>query len=89
MAEAFKCYDPQETGFVDLETLRVMFTNLGFGDVTDEDLQILLETGDSDGDGRISLADFRGMVAFNEPDAPTNRQPEDGVEGEGAGASDE
>jgi hypothetical protein len=36
----------------------------GFGEITDEDLQILVETGDVDGDGKISLDDFRGMIDF-------------------------
>jgi len=65
MAEAFKAYDPQGTGYVDTEVLRNVFQNLGFGEITDEDLQILVETGDVDGDGKISLADFRGMIDFN------------------------
>jgi len=30
--------------------------------VTDADLAVLLETGDADGDGRISLEDFRGLT---------------------------
>jgi calmodulin len=68
VAEAFKCYDPQGTGFVDLETLRAMFSNLGFGEITDDDLLMLLETGDGDGDGRISLSDFRTMVSVNTAD---------------------
>mmetsp|Transcript_102486 Transcript_102486/g.293418 ORF Transcript_102486/g.293418 Transcript_102486/m.293418 type:complete len:103 (-) Transcript_102486:107-415(-) len=42
-----------------------MFQNLGFGEVTDEDLQILVETGDVDQDGKISLSDFRNMLDFN------------------------
>ena len=41
---------------------RFLFT--GFGEITDEDLQILVETGDVDGDGKISLDDFRGMIDF-------------------------
>mmetsp|Transcript_75686 Transcript_75686/g.152079 ORF Transcript_75686/g.152079 Transcript_75686/m.152079 type:complete len:206 (-) Transcript_75686:133-750(-) len=87
VAEAFKCYDPHSTGYVDLETLRAMFTNLGFGEVTDDDLQILVETGDSDGDGRISLADFRNMLTFNQPDKPAYGEftsTQDGLDGAAA-----
>uniref|UniRef100_A0A7S2C3J7 Calmodulin n=1 Tax=Florenciella parvula TaxID=236787 RepID=A0A7S2C3J7_9STRA len=65
VAEAFKVYDPEGTGFVDHKVLRDMFQNLGFGEVTDEDLQILVETGDVDQDGKISLSDFRNMLDFN------------------------
>ncbi|EKX44255.1 hypothetical protein GUITHDRAFT_95073 [Guillardia theta CCMP2712] len=60
--EAFKVYDPHETGYVDIEVLRSIFINLGFGEVTNEDVAVLIETADVDGDGKISLADFRKMV---------------------------
>ena len=63
--EAFKVYDPQDTGYVDLETLRSIFSNLGFGEVTAEDVAVLIETADTDGDGKIGLADFRKMVAHS------------------------
>ncbi len=62
VAEAFKVYDPHGTGYVDSEILRNIFQNLGFGDISDEDLQILIETGDGDRDGKISLKDFRNML---------------------------
>jgi calmodulin len=65
LAEAFKAYDPHGTGFVDTDVLRSVFQSLGFGEITDEDLQILVETGDVDGDGKISLEDFRKMIEFN------------------------
>lgn len=48
-----------------------MFQSLGFGEISDEDLQILVETADSDKDGKISLSDFRGMLSTSgdpEPD---------------------
>ncbi|CAN0050779.1 unnamed protein product [Scytosiphon promiscuus] len=61
VAEAFKAYDPSETGFVDLEILRSIFDNLGFGQLSDNDLAVLVEVADSDGDGRIGITDFRGM----------------------------
>ena len=59
---ARQVYDPQGTGFVDHETLRSIFENLGYGEITDEDLAVLVETADADGDGKISLDDFRGML---------------------------
>ena len=63
--EAFKVYDPHNTGFVDHETLRGIFENLGYGEITDEDLGVLVETADADRDGRISLEDFRGMLSMS------------------------
>lgn len=68
VAEAFKVYDPDGTGFVDTAVLRTIFKELGFGVVSDDDLQILVETGDVDGDGHISLADFRKMLDFDKQD---------------------
>lgn len=87
VAEAFKIYDPNETGYVrereqhthrsrqrerigsacadvpfpscllqiDLEVFREILSNLGFGDITDQDIQTLIDTADIDGDGRVSL----------------------------------
>ena len=62
--EAFKVYDPHDTGYVDIEVLKSIFTNLGFGEITADDVQVLIETADVDGDGRISLDDFRKMIKF-------------------------
>mmetsp|Transcript_10013 Transcript_10013/g.24913 ORF Transcript_10013/g.24913 Transcript_10013/m.24913 type:complete len:185 (+) Transcript_10013:29-583(+) len=68
--EAFKVYDPHGTGYVDNETLRRIFEDLGYGEITDEDLEVLVETADMDKDGRISLEDFRTMMGGS-------RNPED------------
>ena len=78
LAEAFKAYDPKGTGFVDAAVLRQVFEALGFGEITAEDMEILIETGDVDGDGKISLDDFRKMVDFDKGG---------GGEGGGAGAA--
>ena len=44
------------TGFVDPETLRGIFSNLGYGEITDEDLKVLVNTADADGDGALRSA---------------------------------
>ena len=64
VAEAFKVYDPQETGYVDTGVLRGIFEKLGFGTITEEDVKILIETADMDKDGKISLEDFRSILGF-------------------------
>lgn len=67
IAEAFKFYDPEGTGFVDLERLREIFSLLGYEDLTYGDLQILVECADADLDGKISLEDFRRLIPIHEP----------------------
>lgn len=62
VAEAFKAYDPDETGFISRDMLRYVFERLGYGALTEEDLDILIACADADQDGRINLADFRQML---------------------------
>lgn len=52
-------YDPEGKGFVDPDFLRNMFENIGFGRISDEDLSVLIEAADHDGDGQINVEDFR------------------------------
>jgi Ca2+-binding EF-hand superfamily protein len=47
--QAFTVYDPNNTGFVDIDTLKRVFTDLGFADITDEDVVVLVEASDVDG----------------------------------------
>ena len=63
--EAFKAYDPAGTGFIDTDTLRSIFESLGYGEMSDDDLLVLVETADVDKDGKISLDDFRRMLQFS------------------------
>ena len=62
--------------------MKAIFENLGFGEISKDDLAVLTETGDVDGDGRISLMDFRKMLDFNkEPEvsapAPSEEKAEE------------
>ena len=72
--EAFKVYDPSGTGFVDNDTLRSIFESIGYGEISDEDLGVLIETTDVDRDGRISLDDFRHMLRFHQGPLPDAEQ---------------
>eukprot|EP01062_Namystynia_karyoxenos_P082467 TRINITY_DN9298_c0_g2_i1.p2 TRINITY_DN9298_c0_g2~~TRINITY_DN9298_c0_g2_i1.p2 ORF type:complete len:197 (+),score=101.78 TRINITY_DN9298_c0_g2_i1:141-731(+) len=63
--EAFKVYDPHDSGFVDPEMLKQIMSRMGYGDMTKEDMEVLIKTADVDGDGKISLEDFRQMLNFN------------------------
>lgn len=62
VAEAFKLYDPDNTGFIQPKKLKEIFEVYGLGDVPDDDVEILGKAADVDGDGKISLADFRLML---------------------------
>ncbi|KAF0981486.1 hypothetical protein FDP41_012143 [Naegleria fowleri] len=64
--EAFKVFDPKDTGFVDEKHLKEMMEQLGLGPITTEDLKVLIETADKDGDGKISLEDFRSMTKISD-----------------------
>jgi calmodulin len=62
--EAFKVYDPNGTGYVDTEVLRQIMSRMGYGEMSKEDMEVLVKTADVDSDGRISLEDFRNMLAL-------------------------
>lgn len=62
--EAFRVYDPHDTGFVDVNCLKDFFKQLGYGELSDDDAKILLATADADRDGKINLEDFRQLVPF-------------------------
>ena len=72
-AEAFKVYDPDETGYVDTEILKGIFKKLDFGDITNEDLKVLVETADVDNDGKISIADFRDMLTSGKEESSDDK----------------
>lgn len=65
VAEAFRVYDPAKTGYVDTEELKAIMGRMGYGEMTPDDVEVLIKTADVDGDGRISLEDFRNMLNFN------------------------
>ncbi len=60
--EAFKLYDVNGDGFIDKYRLRDIFAAYGMEDMTREDVDILGKAADVDGDGKISLSDFRLML---------------------------
>jgi Ca2+-binding EF-hand superfamily protein len=60
--DAFAVYDPQGTGFADPAALRRIFEELGYGKITGEDLDVIIQCADADNDGKISLEDFRTLM---------------------------
>jgi Ca2+-binding EF-hand superfamily protein len=64
--DAFRVYDPNDTGYLDENALRGVLERLGYGEITKEDMEVLIRTADCDGDGRVSLEDFRHMLHENQ-----------------------
>ncbi|EKG04981.1 hypothetical protein TCSYLVIO_003953, partial [Trypanosoma cruzi] len=60
--EAFKIYDPQGRGVVDVEVLADIMKRIGLGELSQEELELLIQTADFDKDGNISLEDFRNLL---------------------------
>lgn len=73
--DAFKVYDPQDTGYVDLAVVQEFFQSLGFGELSEEDSKLIQEMGDADGDGKIGLEDFRLMVPFGKAAGAAAKSP--------------
>ncbi|KDO28928.1 hypothetical protein SPRG_05801 [Saprolegnia parasitica CBS 223.65] len=64
VADAFRAYDPDDTGYVSFQVLSHLFERLGYGSLSDDDLKVLVATADVDKDGRLNLADFRHLLAM-------------------------
>uniref|UniRef100_A0A7S2PHZ8 Calmodulin n=1 Tax=Leptocylindrus danicus TaxID=163516 RepID=A0A7S2PHZ8_9STRA len=64
-AEIFQLFDPNGSGFVDTTILQNVFEKLGFGEIDEKEMKVLIRAGDMDCDGKISLDDFRSMLMSN------------------------
>ncbi|EQC29134.1 hypothetical protein SDRG_13166 [Saprolegnia diclina VS20] len=64
VADAFRAYDPENTGYVSCQVLSHLFERLGYGSLSDDDLKVLVATADVDKDGRLNLSDFRHLLAM-------------------------
>mmetsp|Transcript_39250 Transcript_39250/g.122854 ORF Transcript_39250/g.122854 Transcript_39250/m.122854 type:complete len:150 (-) Transcript_39250:203-652(-) len=90
VAEAFKAYEPDETGAIRPETLRRVFQDLGFGEIAEDDVEILTETADINKDGKITLEDFRALLESpNGAASPAREAPEEAAEREAATPEDD
>jgi Ca2+-binding EF-hand superfamily protein len=56
--DAFHVLDPTHCGYITEDRLKKIFANFGYGELDDEELKFLVQTGDCDGDGKITLTDF-------------------------------
>ena len=57
MQKAFRLYDKDKSGSIDVAEFRQIFSDLGF-ELTDEEFSRLLVKYDKDGDGHISYKEF-------------------------------
>jgi len=62
ISEAFSVLDPTNTGFVQETKIRKIFENFGFGELSAEELLVLIDESDFDKDGRLGLEDFRRLA---------------------------
>lgn len=67
ISEAFSVLDPTNTGFVQETKIRKIFENC-FGELTTEELLVLIDESDFDKDGKLGLEDFRRLA--RPPDEP-------------------
>jgi Ca2+-binding EF-hand superfamily protein len=56
-------YDPTGTGFANPHAIASMLSKLNIGDISNDDLNMLVHFADMDGDGAIGVDDFRHMVS--------------------------
>ncbi|KAG8345196.1 EF hand domain [Trypanosoma vivax] len=60
--EAFRIYDPQGCGVMDVDVLTDVMKRIGLGDLSQEEMALLINTADFDKDGKINLEDFRSLL---------------------------
>ena len=63
--EAFKLLDVDNKGFLSIETFKNIFEKLKLGTIEQQDEEIFREVADFDGDGQISLEDFKKILTYD------------------------
>ncbi|CAD5120147.1 DgyrCDS8723 [Dimorphilus gyrociliatus] len=61
IAEAFRAFDHNNDGYLDITDLRRVLLKLGHN-LDDEELQEVLDEADSNGDGKIDYYEFKKMM---------------------------
>ncbi|OHS98772.1 Centrin-3 [Tritrichomonas foetus] len=63
ISRAFSLFDPQNTGKIGVEQLRVALAQLGEGKkIKDDELQGLIDIFDTDGDGFLNYEEYRAIL---------------------------
>jgi calmodulin len=71
--EAFKVFDPHNTGYLDSEVLKGIMSRMGFGEMSTQYMTSLIKTADNDMDGKVSLRDFKAMLKNNKVSSSAGR----------------
>ncbi|GBG24252.1 Calmodulin [Hondaea fermentalgiana] len=66
------CFDPAGSGVLRPDSLRSLLQRLGHDNITDEDLSILLEAIDANGDGAVTIEDFRNLIGLSQSTSRTS-----------------
>ena len=61
--------DVNRTGHLTVDTFKNIFEKLKLGTIASSDVEIFKEVADFDGDGVISLEDFRKILTYTPGDA--------------------
>ncbi|XP_070504182.1 calmodulin-like [Chironomus tepperi] len=59
--DAFRVFDKDNDGFVSIEELKYVLTNLG-EKLTDQEMNEILKDADADGDGKLNFEEFIAML---------------------------
>ena len=60
MWQVFREFDPEKKGYIEANGIKHVLTKLDI-EHTDTDVKLMVETADSDGDGRVDYEDFLQM----------------------------
>lgn len=63
--EAFKLLDVNNEQYLSIETFKNIFEKLKLGTIEAQDEEIFKEVADFDGDGKISLDDFKKILTYD------------------------
>jgi len=63
--EAFKLLDVDDKKYLSIETFKNIFEKLKLGTIEVQDEEIFKEVADFDGDGQISLEDFKKILTYD------------------------
>ena len=62
LREAFKVFDNDGNGYINVDELRQVMTNLGER-LSDEEVEMMIKEADIDGDGLVNYEEFIAMMS--------------------------